>query len=89
MELNPYEAPRVEPPVPFWPTGHQRRKANLSVILVPCMVGGMLGTVFLSPFTRGPGDPHGQSIGTALGGLGGLVIGVILRLLADTTTKQK
>jgi hypothetical protein len=50
------------------------------VLLLPVAFGLVFGRLLISPFVTSPGDPTGSSIGSSLGGLGGLFVGIVLRL---------
>lgn len=71
---NPYLSPQVQSEVPR-PAAPKRRSRLLWLVL-PTMVGVVLGSIFLD--IRGPGG----SISGSCGGFLGLAFGMLLRLLS-------
>lgn len=59
---------------------HYGRTRRIVTLILSAIAGALLGSQFLAPFSQGPGDPGGHSIGAGLGGFVGLGIGVLLRI---------
>ena len=65
------------------------RRFRVRDYIVPTLIGGAIGTVFLAPFCRCVGDPNGHSIGFGVGGLAGLFIGIVVHTLMITFPRDR
>src|SRR5687768_5451597 len=79
MDENPYASPRTESRMEDVIPPGRPVPSRLSVIFVPALCGALTGFMSLPSYTRGVGDPGGESIATSLGGIAGLVVGLVLR----------
>lgn len=78
LDANPYESPKSAEPISARDLG-QPRQGSLVWIVIPTLLGAVVGSMFLAPYCRGPGDPWGHSIGSGLGGFAGLFSGILIR----------
>ena len=79
-ESNLYQPPQTESTSLGASTQLDRQRRSWLVwLLLPALIGGVVGSLVLAPFVRSPGDPFGHSIGAGLGGLIVLGVGVLLR----------
>ena len=76
--LNPYHPPDTQS-TPMTVVAAARPKTNLPSLLIPAFVGAFGSSIVLAPWARGPGDPTGQGIAFALGGVLSLFAAVVIR----------
>lgn len=55
------------------------RRSGFWIVAVCTAAGAVLGAGLVSPFVLGPIESVGYAAGTAIGGLAGFVIGVLIR----------
>ena len=79
----PYESPLSDPGPSVSPPPDSR-KNRVAWLSLPPLIGAAIGSLLLARYLRGPGDPYGYYIGAGLGGVIGLVIGIMGRVLART-----
>ncbi len=76
--MNPYEPPETETTLGD-ADGEPKFKTNLRSLLIPTVVGAVVGSIALAPMTRGPGDPTGHGIAFGIGGIFSLVAALFFR----------
>ena len=59
------------------------RQSAFWIISISSAAGAVLGAGLVSPFVLGPMERVGYAAGTAIGGLAGLVIGLLIRRSAE------
>lgn len=77
--MNPYDPPTPEPETKSTPKP-DLPKSTLRSLLVPTLVGGMLGSIFFASDARSPGDPSGHGIAFGFYGLLSLFVAILIRL---------
>ena len=59
------------------------RQRTFWIVAISTAAGAVLGAGLVSPFVLGPLESVGYAAGTAIGGLAGLVIGLLIRRSAE------
>ena len=83
---NPYESPLSQraPNAPL----KRHRRSNLPRIVLPMVTGAVIGYLLGPMFARGPGDPTGHFVGTAVIGAAGLGVGVLTCFLVSRSGEE-
>ena len=64
------------------------RGGGFWILAISIAAGAVLGAGLVSPFVLGPIDRVGYAAGTAIGGLVGLVIGLLIRRSAESRRER-
>lgn len=86
--MNPYDPPQSKSMPARDTVATKPAKSNIRSLVIPALVGGVMGAILLAPITRGPGDPTGHGIAFGLGGLLSLLAAIVFRAVWRRTHEE-
>ena len=81
--MNPYQPPLANDKAEDTQESKAPMDTKLVSLVLPVILGAVVGSAILRPYVQGVGDPRGSSIGAGVGGFIGLTLATVGRVFLD------